>query len=70
MARKGNKAHYFFTHSSSHKQKSRFLHTGENVMFAVLEYFKLLAQKPTNLASFFSIYYNSTRGVFVGLGGW
>ena len=53
-----------------HKQKSRFLHTDENVMFAVLEYFKLLAQKPTNLASFFSIDYNITCGVFVGVGGW
>jgi len=40
---------------AKHKQKSRFLHTGENVMFAVLEYFKLLAQKPTNLANFFQL---------------
>jgi len=38
-------------------------------MFAVLEYFKLLTQKPTNLASFFNDY-NITRGVFVGVGGW
>ena len=38
-------------------------------MFAVLEYFKLLTQKPTNLAGFFSIDYNITHGVFVGVGG-
>jgi len=29
-----------------------------------------MAQKPTNLAIFFSIDYNITRGVFVGVGGW
>jgi len=57
-----------YTDVVEHKrQKSRFLHTGENVMFAVLEYFKLLT---TNLAGFFSIDYNNTRGVFVGVGGW
>ena len=52
-----------------HSQKSRFYTLVENVIFAVLEYFNY-CHKTYKFSKFFSIDYNITRDVFVGVGGW